>query len=174
MSRLPMKQTPVTSARGECGHRAANLRPPFVDVVDPVERLHDPGEREREIPENEGRREDDQGRGSGMEDLLRRVVDRVEDRGRDVRADLGRDAVPPRLLEAERTQQTECQQRERDERDEGAKADRRRVDEEPVLGEIVPKVAEEPPAGGLRAAAPHDEVVPRANRSQSENPTVPR
>jgi hypothetical protein len=116
--------------------RATNGRPPLLDVVDPVERIHDRRKRQRQVPEHERGGKHDQTCRPAREDLLGRVVDRMEDGGRHVRLDLRRDALSPRLLETERAEQPKREQRERDERHERAKADRGRVDEQPVLAEL--------------------------------------
>ena len=61
----------------------------------------------------------------------------MEDGRGQVRTELRLDALPPRLLEAERTEQAQRQQRYGNQRDQGAEADRGGIDEQPMLGELV-------------------------------------
>ncbi len=96
------------------GQGATPQRARLAHVVDPVEGGHHGADGERDVPEEERGREEDQEGGPGREDLLHRVVDAAEDRGRHVRLDRGPDALVPGVVEAERAEESEAEQDQRD------------------------------------------------------------
>ena len=119
------------------GHASASERTLLLDVVDLIERIHDREEREDEIPQDKCRREDDQPHCSRRHDLHGRVVDRVVNRRSNVRSNLRRNALPPRVLQSESAEQAKREERDRNQGEDGAKADRRRVQEQAVLAEFL-------------------------------------